>query len=52
MSIPKVNPDIERARSQTTFDPLRLTNFLDGGPEKTERRRYIRKLFSFLYLLC
>ena len=38
-----VHPDLERERRQATFDPVDLTYVLDGGKEKTERRRYVRK---------
>ncbi|XP_029040875.1 probable peroxisomal acyl-coenzyme A oxidase 1 [Osmia bicornis bicornis] len=34
-----VNKDLQRERSQCTFNPIELTHFLDGSPEKTEQRR-------------
>uniref|UniRef100_A0A3B5ABG0 Uncharacterized protein n=1 Tax=Stegastes partitus TaxID=144197 RepID=A0A3B5ABG0_9TELE len=36
-----MNPDIARERENSTFDVNKLTNILDGGPEKTRRRREI-----------
>ncbi|GFR82557.1 acyl-coenzyme A oxidase [Elysia marginata] len=36
-----VNPDLAKARSQATFDPANLTNYLYGGPEKLRRKRYL-----------
>ena len=46
----KVNPDLANARAQATFDVLKLTNFLNGGPEKTRRKRFLRK-FGYNYKL-
>jgi hypothetical protein len=34
-----VNPDLARERSSLPFDPLAITNFLDGGSDATARRR-------------
>ena len=34
-----VSPDLAHERSRTPFDPLAITNFLDGGPDVTSRRR-------------
>lgn len=36
-----MNPDIVKERRNATFDVETLTNILDGGPEKTRRRREI-----------
>ena len=36
-----MNPDITRERKNATFDVEKLTYILDGGPEKTKRRREI-----------
>uniref|UniRef100_A0A8C3AZS0 Acyl-coenzyme A oxidase n=1 Tax=Cyclopterus lumpus TaxID=8103 RepID=A0A8C3AZS0_CYCLU len=36
-----MNPDITRERQHATFDVEKLTHILDGGPEKTRRRREI-----------
>lgn len=42
-----MNPDILRERQNATFDPEILTNMLDGGAEKTRRRREIGRLFTW-----
>ncbi|XP_047435290.1 peroxisomal acyl-coenzyme A oxidase 1 isoform X2 [Mugil cephalus] len=39
-----MNPDITKERENATFDVEKLTNILDGGPEKTKRRREIESL--------
>ncbi|XP_071360739.1 peroxisomal acyl-coenzyme A oxidase 1 isoform X1 [Trachinotus anak] len=39
-----MNPDIMKERQNATFDVEKLTNILDGGPEKTRRRREIESL--------
>ncbi|XP_043971390.1 peroxisomal acyl-coenzyme A oxidase 1 isoform X1 [Gambusia affinis] len=39
-----MNPDITRERQNATFDVEKLTYILDGGPEKTKRRRQIEEL--------
>ncbi|GAA6234510.1 peroxisomal acyl-coenzyme A oxidase 1 isoform X2 [Lates japonicus] len=39
-----MNPDIIKERQNATFDVEKLTNILDGGPEKTKRRREIEAL--------
>ncbi|KAE8300699.1 Peroxisomal acyl-coenzyme A oxidase 1 [Larimichthys crocea] len=36
-----MNPDIMKERQNATFDVEKLTHILDGGPEKTKRRREI-----------
>ncbi|XP_068177420.1 peroxisomal acyl-coenzyme A oxidase 1 isoform X2 [Antennarius striatus] len=39
-----MNPDILKERQNATFDVEKLTNMLDGGPEKTKRRREIESM--------
>lgn len=39
-----MNPDISRERENASFNPEILTNILDGGAEKTRRRREIGQL--------
>ncbi|XP_038133967.1 peroxisomal acyl-coenzyme A oxidase 1 isoform X1 [Cyprinodon tularosa] len=39
-----MNPDIIRERQNAAFDAEKLTYILDGGPEKTKRRREIESL--------
>ena len=39
-----MNPDITRERENATFDVEKLTHILDGGIEKTKRRREIGKV--------
>ncbi|XP_041789768.1 peroxisomal acyl-coenzyme A oxidase 1 isoform X1 [Chelmon rostratus] len=39
-----MNPDIMKERQNATFDVDKLTNILDGGPEKTKRRREIESM--------
>ncbi|XP_074543344.1 peroxisomal acyl-coenzyme A oxidase 1 isoform X1 [Halichoeres trimaculatus] len=39
-----MNPDILKERRSATFDVETLTNILDGGPEKTKRRREIESM--------
>lgn len=43
-----MNPDIIKERQNATFITEKLTNILDGGPEKTERRREIGELKCLL----
>lgn len=43
-----MNPDIMKERQNATFDVEKLTNILDGGPEKTKRRREIGEWNVFL----
>ncbi|XP_078033194.1 acyl-coenzyme A oxidase 1 [Augochlora pura] len=40
-----VNKDLQREREQCTFNPIELTNLLDGGPEKTNIRREREQFF-------
>ncbi|CAL8351135.1 unnamed protein product [Boreogadus saida] len=39
-----MNPDILRERQNATFDIEKLTNILDGGAERTNRRREIQSM--------
>ena len=39
-----INPDIAKERKNADFDPVEITNVLDGGRERTERRRFIGKV--------
>ncbi|XP_053354296.1 peroxisomal acyl-coenzyme A oxidase 1 isoform X3 [Clarias gariepinus] len=39
-----MNPDLRKERANATFEPEILTNILDGGAEKTRRRREIESL--------
>ncbi|KAF4080081.1 hypothetical protein AMELA_G00166270 [Ameiurus melas] len=39
-----MNPDLQRERQNATIEPEILTNILDGGAEKTRRRREIESL--------
>ncbi|XP_029992432.1 peroxisomal acyl-coenzyme A oxidase 1 isoform X1 [Sphaeramia orbicularis] len=39
-----MNHDILKERQNATFDVEKLTNILDGGPEKTKRRREIESM--------
>mmetsp|Transcript_51553 Transcript_51553/g.148733 ORF Transcript_51553/g.148733 Transcript_51553/m.148733 type:complete len:707 (-) Transcript_51553:54-2174(-) len=41
-----VNADLQRERNRATFDPEKLTNLLDGGAQRTERRRFIEQVFE------
>ena len=38
-----MNVDLQRERERSTFSIERLTNLLDGGREKTQRRRMFQK---------
>ncbi|KAM9856642.1 peroxisomal acyl-coenzyme A oxidase 1 [Aulostomus maculatus] len=39
-----MNPDILKERQNATFDAEKLTHILEGGPEKTKRRREIESM--------
>ena len=39
-----IHPDLQRERARATFPIIELTNIIDDGQEKTERRRYIQNL--------
>ena len=41
-----VNTDLQRERDRATFDPVKLTHLLDGGPKRTARRRFIEEVFA------
>ncbi|XP_060825330.1 probable peroxisomal acyl-coenzyme A oxidase 1 [Bombus pascuorum] len=41
-----VNKDLQYERSRCTFDPVEITYFLDGSPEKTKQRRDQEQFFS------
>lgn len=47
-----MNPDIIKERQNASFDVEKLTNILDGGPEKTKRRREIGELEMFSCPKC
>lgn len=44
-----MNPDIMKERQNATFDVEKLINILDGGPEKTKRRREIGEFETSLF---
>ncbi|KAK3759076.1 hypothetical protein RRG08_010691 [Elysia crispata] len=44
-----VNPDLAHSRAQATFDPLQLTHYLYGGPEKVKRKRFIQNMAIKVY---
>jgi acyl-CoA oxidase len=39
-----MNPDLQRERKNATFDVEKVTNMLDGGKDRTERRRYLEEV--------
>jgi acyl-CoA oxidase len=41
-----MNPDLKRERDTATFSVERLTHLIDGGKDKTERRRYLEKVIE------
>ena len=41
-----MNPDLKRERDRATFSVARVTNMLDGGKERTERRRYLEAVIE------
>lgn len=43
-----MNPDIAKERQNATFNVEKLTNILDGSPEKTRRRREIGEFVGFV----
>lgn len=45
VSAAKVNPDTAREREKASFNPIELTYLLHGGREKTERKRYLGKIY-------
>ncbi|PSN29864.1 putative peroxisomal acyl-coenzyme A oxidase 1 [Blattella germanica] len=44
-AVQKENQDLKKERRKCSFNPLELTFLLDGGREKTRRRREIENLF-------
>ena len=41
-----INADLLNERSHSTINALKLTNILDGSPERTQRRRYLERLIA------
>jgi len=41
-----MNKDLRKERATATFDVERLTNLLDGGKERTERRRHLEAVIA------
>lgn len=41
-----MNPDLEKERSRASFTAEKLTNLLDGGRDRTERRRQLEALIA------
>ena len=41
-----MNPDLKRERANATFDVEKITNVLDGGRARTERRRYLEAVIA------
>lgn len=41
-----MNPDLQRERAKASFSVERLTNLLDGGAPRTERRRQLQAVIS------
>ncbi|CAH1773979.1 unnamed protein product [Owenia fusiformis] len=39
-----IHPDLQKERNGSSFDKERLINIIDGGKDKTERRREIEKI--------
>lgn len=50
-----INADLTSERKKSTFDPLELTHFLDGGEEKTKERRdlgmHLILMYHYQYVL-
>ena len=47
------NPDLKKERAKCSFSREEITNLIDGGPNKTQRRRDIGKLYHiFLLHFC
>ena len=51
MPIPssKINQDIQRERQKCTFNVKELTNYLDGGSDKTIERKTLGKSLSIIH---
>ena len=47
----EINEDLQKERDGATFDPMHLTHVLDGGPDRTYRRRYIGQYMYLLLIL-
>ncbi|XP_053377016.1 peroxisomal acyl-coenzyme A oxidase 1-like [Mercenaria mercenaria] len=45
----EVNPDLQKERDTCTFNIQELTFMLDGGPEKTKRRKELENIFFTRY---
>ena len=41
-----MNPDLQRERKNASFDVEKITNMLDGGKERTDRRRYLEEVIK------
>jgi acyl-CoA oxidase len=41
-----MNQDLQRERKNATFDVEKITNMLDGGKARTERRRYLEAVIE------
>jgi len=41
-----MNPDLKRERSNAVFDVEKITHVLDGGSQKTERRRHLEAIIA------
>jgi hypothetical protein len=41
-----MNVNLARERSRSTFDPERITNMLDGGAQRTARRRQLEAVIA------
>eukprot|EP00533_Pseudo-nitzschia_delicatissima_P005236 CAMPEP_0116087120 /NCGR_PEP_ID=MMETSP0327-20121206/5203_1 /TAXON_ID=44447 /ORGANISM="Pseudo-nitzschia delicatissima, Strain B596" /LENGTH=703 /DNA_ID=CAMNT_0003578185 /DNA_START=99 /DNA_END=2210 /DNA_ORIENTATION=- len=41
-----MNPDLKRERANATFNVEKITNVLDGGRHKTERRRFLEAVIE------
>lgn len=42
----KMNADLQRERAQASFTPEKLTNLLDGGLDRTARRRQLEQIIA------
>ena len=45
-----MNPDIAKERSKASFDVSELIHLLDGGEERTKRRKYLGKYVALTTL--
>jgi len=45
-NIDQMNPDLKNERSKATFSVERITNMLDGGVDRTKRRRQIEEIIE------